>query len=418
MVTARASGLDSITGRKNVVRGRGTSAYAVDGVTPSTVVKPGTYEGVAGVLRYASAERLAVIPRGGGTMMGGANRPERHDVCLDLTRLNAVIEHEPADLTVTCQAGITLAHLAKHVGATGQTVPFDPELPDSATVGGAIAAGAYGPARLTYGTPRDFTIGMRVVTADGKITRAGGKVVKNVAGYDLCKLYTGSFGTLGVIVEATFKVAPLPHATERVLAGFQSAADACAVAASVYRHGLAVRGMTLRNQSAAAESTSSPPYLLLFDVAGGPGAVRRTAAEIPGLVAAGDGGMHVGPPGEIHTALPRHGVSVRATVRPTDLPSLIAAVETIDPRAGLTGYPTLGVLRVESRDGTASFVGRSREAVRRLGGTLVVEWCPPDVKREIDVFGDVPPSFPLMRAVKQQFDPQGTLSPGRFVGRL
>ncbi len=207
-----ASNLASIVGRENVAPG--TPEYAVDGLAPKSVIRPGTPDEVAGVMSYANANRLAVIPLGGRNHAGIGNLPERFDLTLDVSRLSQVVEFEPADLTITCQAGITLGALREATGAAGMVVPFDPALPGGATVGGVLAGALSGSARMSLGPPRDFTIGLRVVTADGKLTRAGGKVVKNVAGYDLCKLYIGSLGTLGVIVESTFKTVPLPQAEQ------------------------------------------------------------------------------------------------------------------------------------------------------------------------------------------------------------
>src|SRR3990170_7695424 len=196
------SQLESIVGREGVLGA--TATFAVDGLTPQAAVAPASYEQVAAVMRYSYAEGLAVIPWGGGTYIHAGNIPARYDIALGLSRLNAVVEHEPADLTATVQAGMTLSELQRHLGGAGQLLPLDPPGGERATIGGILAANASGPWRHAFGSARDMTIGLRVITAEGRITRAGGRVVKNVAGYDLCKLYIGSLGTLGVIVEATF----------------------------------------------------------------------------------------------------------------------------------------------------------------------------------------------------------------------
>jgi len=209
--------LQSIAGAENVRPG--DDAFAVDGIAPLAVVRPATAEDAAAVIRHANATGLAVIPVGGKQRGGPGNVPARYDVALDMTALSTIVEYEPDDLTLTCGAGMTLGELRKAAAAAGQMVAFDPEIAGEATVGGALAADLWGPSRVSLGGPRDFTIGLRVITGDGLITRAGGRVVKNVAGYDLCKLYVGSLGTLAVITEATFKVQPLPRHARRIRGG-------------------------------------------------------------------------------------------------------------------------------------------------------------------------------------------------------
>ncbi len=419
--------LESIAGRRHA--SPGDDRFAVDGMAPQAVVRPGSYAEVAEVLRYAGGAALAVIPWGGGTAMDAGNIPHRYDIALSLSRLNKVTEHEPADLTLTCQAGMPLRALQKHLAAAGQTVPFDPSLPGRATIGGLLATNAYGPARLAGGAARDFTIGLRVAMADGRLTRAGGRVVKNVAGYDLCKLYVGSLGTLGVIVEATFKLAPLPKLERCIVLGVPSPAAAGGIAAEAHRRGLSLRGAQLLNESAARAArlpAGDGGYLLILDLAGGQQAVERSQREIGELAAAADARTREAAAGlkpSRLTALTPAGEGLRC--RASVLPGQVAGVATTIAQAAGAGtaivaYPTLGVLRVAlaGGDDPSAPLARLREIVRRERGTLVVESCPPSLKRQIDVFGEAPPSFSLMRRVKEQFDPGGVLSPGRFIGRL
>jgi glycolate oxidase FAD binding subunit len=350
------------------------------------------------------------------------NVPSRYDIALSLSRLNAVVEHEPADMTVTCGAGITVAEMNGRLGASGQFVPLSDDPADPATAGGLLATN-HSHLRLRYGAPRDFTIGLRVVTAQGKLTRAGGRVVKNVAGYDLCKLYIGSFGTLGVIVEATFKVAPLPQAREPVRLGFRSAADACEFAARVQRHGLSAWRMDVRRPAAAVEgATPSGAFDLSIDLAGTPAAVARSHRDIAAL--AREAGATLSESGEPPWAAPDpvgERLTAAASVLPTRVPALIGAFEQEAADAHVSAEPTLGAVTVvrQGASGQERLAERLRAATAALGGTLLLKRCPLDLKGRVDVFGDVPgPSFELMRRVKEQFDPKGVLSPGRFVGRL
>jgi glycolate oxidase FAD binding subunit len=398
------SQLESIVGREGVLDD--IAALAVDGLTPQAAVAPATYEQAAEVMRYAHAEGLAVIPRGAGAHMHIGNVPERYDIALSLSRLNAVVEHEPADLTATVQAGLTLGELQTRLGGAGQILPLNPPGGELATIGGILAANAWGPWRHAFGSARDMTIGLRVVTGEGRITRAGGRVVKNVAGYDLCKLYVGSLGTLGVIVEATFKLAPRPREQRTVVAAFPTAGDACALAAAVSARGLSVRSVTLARDGGA--------WALALELAGTPAAVERSQRELVALAQVANAGV---PPAE---GLP-DGASLlcKASVLPSRLPALVDALDALEA-ARLLAYPTLGVCYAAwpSPHDAGTIAGAVRELTSEAGGTLVLERCPLDLKRRADVFGDPPPSFELMRRVKEQFDPRGILSPGRFAGRL
>ena len=186
---------------------------AVAGAQPSFVAAPASVDEASAVLRAAAALGLAVLPRGGGTKLGWGAAPVRCDLIVETRLMSAVIEHAAGDLVARVQAGVPAERLSAVLAAAGQRLALDPPAMDgSETIGGLLATGVAGPLRLRYGTPRDLLIGITVVRADGAVTRSGGKVVKNVAGYDLCKLYAGSYGTLGLIAEAAFRLHPLPAA--------------------------------------------------------------------------------------------------------------------------------------------------------------------------------------------------------------
>jgi glycolate oxidase FAD binding subunit len=396
--------LEALAGAGNVSERR-REEFAVDSVVPQAIVRPGSYEEVAGVLRYTDAGGLSVIPWGGGTMMGLGNTPRRYDIALCLSRLNAIVEHEPADLTVTCQAGISLDALREKMRESGQLAPLDPALPGSATVGGALAANAFGAYSLAYGTARDFTIGLRVVTADGRITRAGGKVVKNVAGYDLCKLYIGSLGTLGVIVEATFKLRPLARAEQRMTFPFDSPDAACALANQAYRRGLGVVAMEVR-------ITTGGRWLLAMHFSAMPAAVERSVREVEAL--AGSSG---GPAQEDSVPGTLQALAVRFNTLPSALPALLTQLAALT-KARLVAYPTLGVARASFAAADGALLQQLTQMAANSSATMLIEACPADLKQAIDVFGGPAGSSELMRRLKQEFDPRGTLSPGRFAGKL
>jgi glycolate oxidase FAD binding subunit len=409
---ALVSQLEAIVGREGMLGD--PVAFAVDGLAPQAAVAPARYEQVAEVMRYAHAGGLAVIPRGAGQLMPIGNLPARYDIALDLRRLGRIVEHEPADMTVTCGAGATVAALNGRLAASRQFVPFSDDATDPASVGGLVATN-HSHLRLRYGAPRDFTIGLRVVTAEGKLTRAGGRVVKNVAGYDLCKAYIGSLGTLGIIVEASFKVAPLPQASEVLQLELASASDACGLAAQVQRRGLSAWRIDLRRTAPAGG------YVLSIGLAGTAAAVERSRREI-GELARENGATPRASAAPPWTATDPAGERLTgvASVLPTQVAALVEAFEREAPDALVSAEPALGTVTAVrfGAEGVERIAGRLRTATAALGGTLLLKRCPLELKRAVDVFGEPPPSFALMRRLKEELDPKGVLSPGRFLGRL
>jgi glycolate oxidase FAD binding subunit len=426
--------LQSIVGADHAYPPKERWSYIVDGLTPSVVVSPGSYDEVAEVLRLANERRLAVIPGRPSVLMMVGNVPHRYDIALSLERLDRILEHEPADLTVTCQAGIQATNLNASLAKSGQMVPFGLEgYPYGYIRGsvGALLAANHSGLQLRFGLPRDFTIGMRVVTADGRITKAGGKVVKNVAGFDMCKLFVGSRGTLGVIVEVTLKVAMLPEEQQEIDLEFTSAAAACRFAWELFRRGLSIHALSVEHgyPSDAVEWSPEPRsiYVLKVYTAGSATAIRYSLREIERLSATGGVRQYRRP--DVPAEVTKKGaweqgtwLECEASLLPTQLPALIDAFAGETPSAHIWhGDPIIGTVRAlwlgSANDG--ALLQRVREATANLGGALTVHDCDPALKRQIDVFGDVPPkTLDLMRRIKHQFDPNGILSPGRFVGKL
>jgi glycolate oxidase FAD binding subunit len=421
--------------------------YTVDGLTPQVAVSPSTPEEVAAVLAAAAQQEAAVIPWGGGTSMAIGNAPRRYDVALDITRLNQVVAHEPADLTVVVQGGARLQDLQDYLAGSGQYLPLDPPLPQSATIGGVLASNAGGPWRHAYGWPRDWALGLKVALADGSVTRAGGRVVKNVAGYDMTKLYLGSFGTLGVIVEAAFKVIPLPEASATGVAFFKSAGAAAEAALAIDKRNLSLRSLTVVGPGGddlfAADGVEPPPsaWALLVAASGVAAAVERSLAEAETVCGEQDGIAWQRLPDDAGPAL---WEGVRRLLLPTNeddrlltraglLPSQVAAflesLESLARKHGLavhaashvalgTVYGVWQVTEADLRERGASLVSALRGLAGRQGGAVIVEGCSAELKRQIEVWGEPPGGQSLMRRVKEQLDPRGTLSPGRFAGRI
>jgi glycolate oxidase FAD binding subunit len=441
-----AKTLEGIVGAEHLRADGEASRYAVDGVAPAAVVFPASVEEVSAVLAACHAVRAAVVPWGGGTSMGLGAVPPKVDVVLGLSRLNHVIDHEPGDMTSTVQAGMVLKDYQDYLGRHRQFLALDPPGADRATIGGLLAANASGPHRLRYGTARDLLIGERVVHADGTVTKGGAKVVKNVTGYDMNKLYVGSLGTLGVIVEATFRLYPLPPAERTWVAPFPTAAKARETIAKILDSPLVPSAVELLNEAAATEvgrraglDPGKGAAVLAVAVASVPeavGAQLRTAQGLgrgagggPGQVLEGDahdrfwGAVRDFAPGEGTTMVCKASVLIARVADAVWQGESIAAKQGL--RVAVISEAGTGTVRYYFQAEGADAAARLAAAVAPLrafaaeaAGHLVVLEAPPQVKAAADVWGSVGDGFPLMRALKEQFDPERILNPGRFVGGL
>lgn len=394
----------------------GGDEHAIDGVVPSLAASPSSADEIAAILRIASERNAAVIPKGAGFHMSLGNVPARYDVALSTTKLHRVIEYEPADLVVTVEAGMTLGTLRQHLTEHRQFLPIDG--PDEATIGGLLAVGFGGPSQQAYGFPRDWLLGCKIALADGTIVRAGGRVVKNVAGYDMTRMAVGSLGTLGVIVEASLKVAPIPAAQETLLTAYAKASDALQAARTATQAGLALRAVVvLENQVA-------------FWLAGSSTAVERSREELRDFTGDTEARQLNGQVADRWWAsLDRldatSDVTVRVSVPPSEVAAMLLALAAANESTGTSvkrvAYPAVGVIIGRLTRGAADSYADVIEWVRRdavsRGGSLIVTKAPQDVKDNVDVWGDSP-ALPLMRRLKQEFDPKTTLNPGRFVGGI
>ena len=425
--------------------------HAFDGVVPHAVARPSSREEVIALMRLASRDGLAVVPSGGRTAIGRGNPPERLDVLLSTCRLDRILEYEPADLTATVQAGVTLEQLNRRLGEEGQMVPWDSPNAHRATLGGVIAANVSGPRRLAYGTPRDRLIGVTVVDATGTLIKGGGKVVKNVAGYDMPKLFAGSLGTLGVIVECTLKLAPMPKARATVVGAFAKPEAALEASQTMLRGGLrptaleVLNGAAYRTAAARARlpSMSDRAYFAAVEAGGSPAAVDRQKTQAHRAVTEAGGKSLLVEESvaqeafwrgvvDAGYALNRPAVMVtRSSARHGELLHLIhgheALGESSNFEVAVLVHAGEGVVRSAwwNETGTipdegllAEAVGTLRKATALASGPFWVESCSPSLKHTIDVWGEPAPAFAIMRRLKEQFDPSRILSPGRFVGGL
>ena len=380
---------------------------AVGGVVPREVVRPTTVDQVAEVVRAGAADGRTVVPVGGRSKLTWAPPPDSCDLLLDLTGLDRVVEHVAGDLTVVAEAGVRLADLQAQVGRAGQLLGLDPP-EDGATLGGVVSANASGPRRLRYGTTRDLLIGITVVLADGTVAHAGGKVVKNVAGYDLGKLFTGAHGTLGVVVSTTWRLHPVPPARRVVTLELPDAAAAGPLSVALARSTLTPSAVEL---IAGADGTAR--LVVLFE-----SIAESVAGQATAAVALLGGG-------EESEDLPedfgrRPGGADDVLLRLAHAPaSLSAVLEALPAGTAVAAHAGTGVSYAAVPAGEAAeALPRLRAAIAPHDGTAVVLRAPDAVRERLDHWGPVGDSLDLMRRVKERFDPERRMSPGRFVGGL
>jgi glycolate oxidase FAD binding subunit len=438
--SAFADKLTSISGASHVLTGVECSPHVLEGRTPEAVVFPGSKEEIAAILALAADEDIPVMPRGGGTKLGIGSPPTRLGLVLGLTRLDRILEHEPGDLTATVGAGITLSALQSALGKRGQWLSLDPANPDRATVGGILASDASGPRRHLYGTCRDLLIGITVVAADGSIVRGGGKVVKNVAGYDLPKLYVGSFGTLGILVEATLRLRPRPDEDRLVVVPFDRLKDGGAAARAITTSDLIPSALELVDAEAArAVGLASSGPALLIGLDGVREQVEWECAEIGRLLGplcrsesrVLDGDARE----EVWRNVAELGQSrmedVAAVMKWGVLPTQLAEVMEEGVaiaghnglKAALTAHAGVGIATAVLAGGGANAnavvatLTEWRGLASGAGGHALVEWAPLAVKERVSVW-DESPALRIMKGIKERLDPRGILNPGRFVGGI
>lgn len=399
------------------------AVLAPHGIQPRLVCRPQSTAEVSTALRCASEAGLAVIPAGGRTQLGLGAPPRRCDVLLDLTALNAVIEYTPEDLTATVQAGMRLVDFQHLLAERGQFLPLNPPLPEAATIGGILATNAHGSWRARYGAMRDLLIGARIVHGDGLLSHSGGRVVKNVAGYDLHKGWIGSLGTLGVVVEATFKLQPQPAARAWSQAAFASAAGAASMAHRLARSPLPFLGVELLTPRAGEALGMPGAYVLIAEWGGPTPAIARCQGDWLALAEA-TGARHAGPrdePPATNIWTQGDAVMLRASLPIGQVAPFLDELAVRWPEAGAVAQAVTGTIRATGAlegEAGAEQIRRLRAFATTLGGWLVVERAPLALKALVDVWG--PPAGPLelMQRLKQAYDPAGILNPGRFVGGL
>ena len=416
--------LQGIVGEENV---RGASGEdAVDGVEPSVVVEPATIEEISEVMKLASREGLAVSPRGGGTKTGLGNPPRQVDLVLSTVRMNEIIEHVPGDQIVRVQAGVKLEDLQEKLAEADQMLGLDPP-EEGATIGGIVAANSSGPRRLRYGTVRDLIIGIKIVLADGTVAKAGGKVVKNVAGYDLSKLFTGSLGTLGIIAEANFRLHPIRETARTIFLEVDDYKKLASVAQELTHSSFSQ--FVLDALEMRWEGDRGVVAALFEGIE--PSVETQAATAVEVLRSHGETSVLGEDDGDAfweHFARrpwATGDVALKISAPPADLTAVLDSVMGAAGRAGaearLSGHAGTGVTFAGlsgGEDGLVEVVEEVREIRVRRGGSVVVQEAPLAVKERLDAWGPGGDYLGLTRRVKEKFDPGYTMNPGRFLGGI
>ncbi|HEX9371698.1 MAG TPA: FAD-binding oxidoreductase [Roseiflexaceae bacterium] len=404
------------------------AGYAVQGIVPACVVAPGSLEELAAVMRVAHERRAAVVPWGGGTQQSLGNLPERIDMVVRTERLNRVLIHEPDDLTISVEAGTTIGALREYLAPHGQMLPLDPPLPVQATIGGLIATAADGPRRLGYGTLRNLLIGITVVEASGQISRGGGMVVKNVSGFDMMKLYLGSFGTLAINASANFKLLPIPRAAAALICAFDAAAAAFTTiealqltqltpTAAEYLNDHALQALELEGRCALALRAEGLAAAVDRHIIGMTELATRNGAtglrELRGPQEAELWSRIANLP-QAATLAPDEAL-LKLTALPIETERAIAQIEALAARHG-------GQATIDARALSGVIYARLRpvapESLRSIAAALPgIRWIATTLA-DVPRWGAPPPGIELMQRIKTEFDPAGILNRGRYVAGM
>jgi glycolate oxidase FAD binding subunit len=362
----------------------------------SDLARPTSVERLAEMLAMTEADGRTVGLRGGGSKEHWGGVGPAPAVTISTRGLDRIVEHAAGDLVITVQAGALLVEVQKAVAAAGQWLALDPPEKE-ATIGGVVATAASGPRRLRYGTPRDVLIGITAVLADGTVAKSGGKVVKNVAGYDLGKLFAGSFGSLGVIAECTFRLHPRPPARRVVVTATDDPAGCLST----------IRATGAEPAAAQWDGTS---LTTVFE------AIEPAAVEQADLATAAVGGQVTAtvPYTFGERAWSDGGVGLKVTHRLGALREALTAIDEIMPGSRVRAQVGSGVIEVSILADQLVSLDSLRSSISPLDGQVVVASAPDDTKRDLDVWGPVR-GLAVMRRIKEQFDPDGRMCPGRFV---
>jgi len=418
--TALASALLGIVGDNHVIEAPAQlTPIAVDGVTPAIAVSPGSVEEVAAVLAYANERNLVVAPAGGLVHQEIGRTPQQIDILLRMDRFSAIEHYDPGDLTIGIGAGTTLSEIQAMLRDQGQLLPIDIANADRVTIGGAMAVAAHGPLKHFYGGVREFCLGVRFVSGDGKTAKGGARVVKNVAGFDIMKLLIGSYGTLAVITSASFKLFPMPSVTRTFLGQFATLQEAIEFRDFVINSPLSPICVEILSPSASDEAS----WTIAVRAGGSERVLARYASELGSGVTKSLDGFEEQKFWDEAQKLGESGpVQLRVSVPASDVARVIAEVEGLaaEHQLGFTawGRVAIGSLLFAFAGGMAESYVNVVEGLRRTmprDGSAVVTRCPVALKPAMNVWGTSPTDIKAMAAIKRALDPKDILNRGRFL---
>ncbi|MGB6874749.1 MAG: FAD-binding oxidoreductase [Candidatus Acidiferrales bacterium] len=451
------SRIADIIGARNVIaEPKGISAYAVDGIEPQVVARPATPQEVADLVKFAAAEKLAIISVGARTKLCIGMPPARYDFAIDMTRLDRVISYDPGDLTLSVEPGVPLSRLAEALAEHKQFLPLAVPYFDRATVGGTLASGVDSPLRHAYGTARDFVLGMEFVSGEGALTRSGGRVVKNVSGYDLHKLFLGALGSLGVITRINFKTFPLPSSERIFVASLPSSDEVLSLRQKITTSPISPSTLEIlspemtellfpQNAKSAARDAVSPAgseWLLMTGISGSSNVLERCSNDLRQMAEQCgakkttflSGSERDKTWARLREAIPLMAQSspaaivLKITTVPSDVRDLLQFLASESERYNVRAAALIrgtGVIYWVTLPDSADAL-KEKAAVRqeilqageRHNYRATVVACPPELKRELNIWGPPREDFLLMQRVKRAFDPHNIFAPGRFVGGL
>jgi len=437
-----ANNLLRIVGEKNALTEEAKlKSFSVENVQPGIVLFPNEIEQVSEIMKLASKESISVIPWGSGTKSALGNLPESVDVVISTKNLDLIIEHGASDLVATTQCGITLKKFQSALNKERQFLAIDPpHVGRKATVGGIIATNDSGPERLRYGTLREFLIGLKVVRPDGSIFKGGSKVVKNVAGYDLPKLYVGSLGTLGIIVEATFRLYPVPEYSETYIVGFSTLEDAHNTVSTLLNSDLVITSLEILNPELVGSLTKRNDLELIDDLYTLAIGIKNVEKAVKDQISTlkmicnqngGKGKLIIGAqekqlwedirdfPWELFKT---ERVVCKASVVVTQIPQVLTTLKRLSDEYGIKTYISAragnGILIISIKGKLSSVIdslNSLRSFVSSIGGHLILQEAPPEIKARVQVWGDFGSGLGIMKKIKFNFDPNNLLNPGRYI---
>ena len=446
--------LKEIVGEANVIQDPDQlKAYVLDGKKPKVIVSPKTIQEVSKVVAQANQQRLTIVPRGNGTKMGMGGIPKKIDIILSTSRLNRIMDSDCENLTLSAESGMTLNEVQKSLTKVGKGyfLPLDPPFTEKATLGGIVATNSSGPKRLLYGTARDMIIGTKAVFPNGDIVVSGGKTVKNVSGYDMCKLLIGSYGTLGILCEMTFKLLPLPEKEATLLLSFARLGEADGFAREVRSSQLIPSSIETLNALAVQKmrySMSMPPngnYLVAIGLEGVAESIDRQIAEM-----SEKGRKHgfleaVTLDSEKHQAFwvsirdfsqgltenYPNLISLKSNFLISKSDEMLGSYEMIARELGiecafichsgngiLYSYILPGKKFRSKIESFIELIGKMTAEAAKNEGNLIIESSPLLIKKKVEVWGQSRSDYQVVRRLKEQIDPAGILNRGRFVGGI